>query len=140
MYNVLDIYECFYFLKCCKDSFFKINCFLFMQEGTDVHAAVLQKESEYKQPYLLSIGREAKNPSQFFLVLDRLVIPGGLDIVPAFDRLFKAHYVFSANYSPVLQNFWEFIDCSVYSVMKPLEAKAKVRDMASAIRDAMTKK
>lgn len=72
------------------------------------------------------------------MVLDRLVIPGGLDIFPAFDRLFKAHYVFSAN--SVLQNFWEFIDCCVYSVMKPLEAKAKVRDVASAIRDAMIKK
>jgi len=69
-----------------------------MQEGTDVSASVLQKGPECKQPYLLSVGRDVKKPSQYFLVLDRLVIPGGLDIIPAFDRPFKAHYVFNVNY------------------------------------------
>ena len=86
-------------------------------------------------------GQPVHSPSQFFLVLDQPAIPGGLDGVLAFDRLFKkAHNVFSVNCSKVLYNFWEFIDSSIYSVMNPSEAKAKVRDVASAVKMSWSRK
>ncbi|XP_038062992.1 uncharacterized protein LOC119733670 [Patiria miniata] len=102
--------------------------------GTDVAGAVEGKEEEYRQPFLLALGQSSINPTQFFIVLDRMVIPAGLDLVPAFDRLFKIHYVFNISYSPNLQKFWEFVDSVIYKVMAPTKAKSQVRELGSAVR------
>ncbi|PIK43795.1 hypothetical protein BSL78_19360 [Apostichopus japonicus] len=102
-------------------------------EGTDVEEATKLKEDRFKQPLLLSLGAE-KDPKQFFVILDRIAISGGLHVVDALDRLFKCHYVFNVEYSPSLQQFWEFIAAMNYEVLPPATAKPQVRALGAAIR------
>ncbi|XP_071838876.1 uncharacterized protein [Apostichopus japonicus] len=102
-------------------------------EGTDVEEATKLKEDRFKQPLLLSLGAE-KDPKQFFVILDRIPISGGLHVVDALDRLFKCHYVFNVEYSPSLQQFWEFIAAMIYEVIPPATAKPQVRALGAAIR------
>lgn len=103
------------------------------QKGTDVEEATKLKEDRFKQPLLLSLGAE-KDPKQFFVILDRIAISGGLHVVDALDRLFKCHYVFNVEYSPSLQQFWEFIAAMNYEVLPPATAKPQVRALGAAIR------
>ncbi|CAB3977440.1 hypothetical protein BSL78_19360 [Paramuricea clavata] len=88
--------------------------------GSDVEAAANNKDDVYTQPFLLSTGQASK-PDQFFLVLDRIVIPCGPDLIKSFDILFKAHYVFNVEYAPPLLQFWEFVASMIYGVIKPCE-------------------
>ena len=107
--------------------------FLFcLQDGCDVQKAATEKDGRYTQPYLLAVGPE-KEPSQFFLVLDRIAVPAGLHLVQALDSLFKAHYVFNVEYSLTLQPFWEFFAAVVYNIIKPAQAKPAVLYLLTAL-------
>ncbi|XP_072168569.1 uncharacterized protein [Diadema setosum] len=68
---------------------------LFQHEpvGTDVAGYAERKPEKLTQPFLLCLGPDT-DPEQFFLVLHRKCVPAGENVVAAFDRLFKAFYVF----------------------------------------------
>ncbi|KAJ8021169.1 hypothetical protein HOLleu_40960 [Holothuria leucospilota] len=103
------------------------------QEGTGVEAAVRNKLEIYRQTYLLSLG-PSKKPAQFFMVVDTIPISCGNSLLPAVDRLFKAHYVFNVRYSPALQHFWNWFAAFVYAVTPPTSVKPEVRALATTIR------
>ena len=79
---------------------------------------VKAKYGRYTQPFLLSMGN-IQNPEHYFIVVDRIAIPCGQDIVKALDMLFKSHYVFNVEYATLLNNFWEFIAAMIYGVIEP---------------------
>ncbi|KAJ8039915.1 hypothetical protein HOLleu_14068 [Holothuria leucospilota] len=106
---------------------------LHRSEGTDAGEAAKKKDERFKQPFILSLGPE-RRPKQFFIVLDRIAVSGGLNVVDAVDRLFKCHYVFNVEYCPCLQQFWEFIASMIYEILPPCQAKPQVRALGAAIR------
>lgn len=104
------------------------------QIGTDVQAAAAGKPAEFRQPYILALGHPRK-PQQYFLIVDRIPIEAGWNVVEATDRLFKCHYLFGVNFSVVINNFWEFIASEIFKVMQATETKASTRSLALAVRN-----
>lgn len=92
------------------------------------------KDERFTQPFLLSTGN-AQNPEHYFIVLDRIAIPCGQDVVKAVDMLSKSHYVFNVEYAAPLHNFWEFIAAMIYGVIKPSATGPTVRALGSSCRD-----
>ncbi|XP_071495651.1 uncharacterized protein [Diadema antillarum] len=88
---------------------------LFQHEpvGTDVAGYAERKPEKLTQPFLLCLGPDT-NPEQFFLILHRKCVPAGENVVAAFDRLFKAFYVFDVHYPPCLHSFFSFLASVVY--------------------------
>ncbi|XP_072176026.1 uncharacterized protein [Diadema setosum] len=88
---------------------------LFQHEpvGTDVAGYAERKPEKLTQPFLLCLGPDT-DPQQFFLILDRKCVPAGGNVVAAFDRLFKAFYVFDVHYPPCLHSFFSFLASVVY--------------------------
>ena len=80
---------------------------------------VKANDGRYAQPFLLSTGN-VQNPEHYFMVVDRIAIPCGKDLVKALDMLFKSHYVFNVEYATLLYNFWEFIAAMIYGVIEPI--------------------
>lgn len=74
------------------------------------------------------------SPTEFFVIADKAVVPGGTTLVQAADRLFKAHYVFNVEYAPPLQQFWEFVAAVVYEVLPLSAAKPNVRSLATSVK------
>ena len=82
--------------------------------GTDVEEVVKAKDSRYTQPFLLSTGN-VQNPEHYFIVVDRIAIPCGKDVVKALDMLFKSHYVINVEYA-IFRDGNEMISCSSLNV------------------------
>lgn len=54
---------------------------------------------------------------QFFIILDKNAIScRSASSLSAFDKLFKAHYVFATTYNPMLYNMFTFIQTTVYNI------------------------
>ncbi|KAI3367654.1 hypothetical protein L3Q82_026496 [Scortum barcoo] len=69
------------------------------------------------QPYLLAVGMKRSTVHEFFIVLDKQVIPcKSTTSLAAFDELFKAHFVFGTMYSQMLHNMYTFIQTTVYNI------------------------
>ncbi|PIK54142.1 hypothetical protein BSL78_08957 [Apostichopus japonicus] len=101
--------------------------------GTSIDATTAGKDEKYVQPYILSLG-PALNPSKFFIVVDRIPIPAGNNIIQAVDRLFKAHYAFNVHYALALLQFWEFLAAFLYGVIPATSVKVPLRSLASNIK------
>ncbi|XP_051784183.1 uncharacterized protein LOC114656238 [Erpetoichthys calabaricus] len=75
------------------------------------------QQREGHQPYLLAVGRSQDQIDNFYVVLDKNLIPcqvvGSLS---AFDKLFKAHFVFNLTYDNALINFYTFIQTTIYKI------------------------
>ena len=99
-----------------------------------MEAAVKQKDERFTQPFLPTT-RADHNPDQYVLIVDRMAIPCGQQLIKSIDILFKAHYVFNVIYAPLLHQFWEFIASMGYGVIKPCATKPSVRALGSACRD-----
>ena len=104
------------------------------QVGTGVEAAVKEKESIYRQPFLLSL-REDMKPNQYFLVLDKIPIPATKTSVASFDMLFKSHFAFKVEYATPLMPFYTFMAAFVYEVLPPSNVAASIRSLAANIRN-----
>ena len=91
-----------------------------------------KKDQHHRQPYLLAVGPRRK-PHQYFLILDRVLVPAGDTIVQAVDRLFKSHFTFNVEYAPILKNFWEFIASVVYGVLPITSTKASVQALSVSL-------
>ena len=98
------------------------------QVGTGVDTYAQQKECVYSQPFILALG-DIRNPTEFFIVVDNLTIPGGSSALEAFDRLFKVHYVFAVHFAKPLQSFFNFFEGIVYKL--DVAIKPSVRELYS---------
>nr|XP_023649855.1 uncharacterized protein LOC111834603 [Paramormyrops kingsleyae] len=72
---------------------------------------------EGHQPYLLAVGRVKKRIDNFYVVVDKQLIPcAGTSSLSAIDELFKAHYVFNLTYEESLANVYTFLQTTVYNI------------------------
>ncbi|XP_073795644.1 uncharacterized protein sb:cb449 isoform X3 [Danio rerio] len=70
-----------------------------------------------RQPYILAIGSSKEAISQFFIVLDKKLIPcQESSSLAAIDELFKVHFVFSISYDPPLKGLFTFLQTTVYRI------------------------
>lgn len=68
------------------------------------------------QPFLLCVG-EKKSIQKFYIILDQKAIPCMTQTsAAAFDKLFRAHFVFALSYVEALVNFYTFIQTTVYGI------------------------
>ncbi|XP_076836399.1 uncharacterized protein LOC143528675 isoform X2 [Brachyhypopomus gauderio] len=69
------------------------------------------------QPYLLALGPTKNNIHAYFIVIDKYALPcKATASVGAFDELFKAHFVFGTSYSSCLNNFFTFVQTTIYNI------------------------
>ena len=88
-----------------------------MKTGTPLQSILDTWRSEVSQPNLLCIGEGRSNIDSFFLVCDRVLIPlAAKGATEAIDSLFKAHYVFGAEYDVNLVGLWKFLQVHVYNL------------------------
>ena len=72
---------------------------------------------DHHHPHLLAVGRNQNRIDQFYIVLDKKVIPcEAASAVGAFDDLFKLHFVFNLAYDHALHNFYTFAQTTVYKI------------------------
>ncbi|KAK0134002.1 hypothetical protein N1851_030438 [Merluccius polli] len=77
----------------------------------------LDNIAQSSQPYLLAQGPTKSSIHSFFIAIDKHALPcQATTSVGALDELFKAHYVFGTSYSPVLNNFFTFLQTSIYNI------------------------
>ncbi|KAL3981348.1 p24 family protein gamma-4 [Sarotherodon galilaeus] len=87
--------------------FHKSNC------SIDEHL----RKREGKQPYILAVGRTQNNIHQFYIVVDKHLIPcQATSSLGAFDELFKSHYVFNLSYDESLVQLYTFVQTAIYSI------------------------
>ncbi|XP_034566405.1 uncharacterized protein LOC117831709 [Notolabrus celidotus] len=89
---------------------------VFKKNGTSLqeHVDAIQSST---QPYLLAVGMKRSTIHQFFIVLDKQIIPcKSPSSLGAFDELFKTHFVFGTNYNLILHNMYTFIQTTVYNI------------------------
>ncbi|XP_039539974.1 uncharacterized protein LOC120487716 [Pimephales promelas] len=72
---------------------------------------------ENRQPYILATGSSKEAISQFFIVVDKKLIPcQESSSLAAIDELFKVHFVFSITYDLPLKNMYTFLQTTVYRI------------------------
>ncbi|KAK2849779.1 hypothetical protein Q7C36_008562 [Tachysurus vachellii] len=72
---------------------------------------------ENRQPYILASGCSKEAISQFFIVVDKKIIPcQASSSLAAIDELFKVHFVFSISYDLSLKNLYTFVQTTVYGI------------------------
>nr|XP_046232298.1 uncharacterized protein LOC124052281 isoform X2 [Scatophagus argus] len=87
----------------------------FIKVGRSMDAFL--KETGPVQPLLLCVGERKNSIQNFYIVLDQKVIPCSTQTgVAAFDELFKAHFAFAVSYDEALNNFYTFIQTTVYGI------------------------
>ncbi|XP_056331620.1 uncharacterized protein LOC130243470 isoform X1 [Danio aesculapii] len=75
------------------------------------------KQEGHRQPYLLASGMHKSAISNYFIAMDKMIIPcQGTTSLAAIDELFKAHFVFSVSYDDALSNMYTFLQTTVYGV------------------------
>ena len=88
----------------------------------------LRKPAKYSQPFLLSLGPE-QQPIQYFIICDSTNIPVGENIIVAFDRLFKLHYVLNLHFAMPLLTFYNFFEGVIYKVITQETISPQVRSI-----------
>ncbi|XP_041960048.1 uncharacterized protein LOC121718821 isoform X11 [Alosa sapidissima] len=74
-------------------------------------------EDERRQPYLLASGTSKRAINNFYIAMDKKLIPcQGNTSLAAFDELFKVHFVFSLSYDESLCSFFTFLQTTVYNI------------------------
>ncbi|XP_037387943.1 uncharacterized protein LOC119263450 isoform X2 [Pygocentrus nattereri] len=87
----------------------------FMRVGMSM-VAFLEKSGS-AQPYLLCVGEKKNSIHNYYIILDQRAVPcEAKTAVAAFDELFKAHFVFAVSYDEALNNFFTFIQTTVYGI------------------------
>ncbi|XP_063058389.1 uncharacterized protein LOC134451923 [Engraulis encrasicolus] len=88
----------------------------FQKTGTSLQQH-LDNITESRQPYLLAQGPTKSSIHSFFIAIDKHALPcQGTTSVGALDELFKVHFVFGTSYSPALNNFFTFLQTSIYNI------------------------
>ncbi|XP_061137814.1 uncharacterized protein LOC133156070 [Syngnathus typhle] len=75
------------------------------------------QNQQSQQPYLLAVGRQKRKIDNFYVFMDKRLIPCQANrSLGAFDELFKAHFVFNVSYDGALVNFYTFLQTTVYNI------------------------
>lgn len=92
-------------------------------------------EVEDRQPYLLATGQTKADVLQFYIVVDKNLIPCQASTsLGAFDELFKAHFVFGAQYDPSLSNMFTFIQTTVYKIHPSMSSQSsRTRELRAKV-------
>ncbi|XP_039607907.1 uncharacterized protein LOC120527778 [Polypterus senegalus] len=87
----------------------------FHKSCTSIEEHLMGRESH--QSYLLAVGRTRKRIDNFYVVVDKQLIPcAGATSLSAIDELFKVHYVFNLTYEESLANVYTFLQTTVYNI------------------------
>ncbi|XP_039618332.1 uncharacterized protein LOC120534885 [Polypterus senegalus] len=72
---------------------------------------------EGHQLYLLAVGQTKKRIDNFYVIVDKQLIPcAGTTSVSALDELFKVHYFFNLTYEKSLTNVYTFLQPTIYNI------------------------
>lgn len=88
-----------------------------------------------QQPYLLAVGRQKSQIDNFYIAVDKHLIPCQTNHpLRAFDELFKAHFVFNLSYDTPLANFYTFLQTTVYNIdVGKMKESPRVRDLRARL-------
>ncbi|MED6269120.1 hypothetical protein CHARACLAT_029948 [Characodon lateralis] len=105
----------------------------FVKEG--VSLTTFLEKNDTRQPFLLSIGEQKKNIQRFYIVVDQKAIPCDAPTsAAAFDKLFKAHFVFSLSYDEALSSFYTFIQTTIYNIdVGNTKESPRVKELSTSI-------
>ncbi|XP_059213204.1 uncharacterized protein LOC131991716 isoform X2 [Centropristis striata] len=93
------------------------------------------QNQQSQQPYLLAVGRQKRKIDNFYVSVDKRLIPCQASrSLGAFDELFKAHFVFNVSYDGALVNFYTFLQTTVYNIdMGKMKESPRVRDLRAKL-------
>ncbi|XP_062295363.1 uncharacterized protein LOC134000078 [Scomber scombrus] len=93
------------------------------------------QSQQNQQPYLLAVGRQKRKIDNFYVSIDKHLIPcQATRSIGAFDELFKAHFVFNVSYDGALVNFYTFLQTTVYNIdMGKMKESPRVRDLRAKL-------
>ncbi|XP_048009394.1 uncharacterized protein LOC125243648 [Megalobrama amblycephala] len=75
------------------------------------------EKTEGLQPHLLAVGSAKNTIHDFYIVLDGQLLPcQAKSSLAAFDKLFKAYFVFSVSYPQCLNAMFTFIQTTIYKI------------------------
>lgn len=95
----------------------------------------MEKVQGHRQPYLLASGTHKWAISNYYIVIDKMLIPcHGTTSLAAFDELFKAHFVFSVSYDDALSHMYTFLQTTVYGIdADTTKQSPKVKELRAKI-------
>ncbi|KAI4792374.1 hypothetical protein KUCAC02_033418, partial [Chaenocephalus aceratus] len=77
----------------------------------------LQSHMDTSQPYLLASGTSKEAVGNFFILIDKKLIPcEATTSLAAIDELFKLHFVLGTSYDPALKSMYTFLQTTVYNI------------------------
>ncbi|KAK1895011.1 Arginine--tRNA ligase [Dissostichus eleginoides] len=77
----------------------------------------LQSHMDTNQPYLLASGTSKEAIGNFFILIDKKLIPcEATTSLAAIDELFKLHFVLGTSYDPALKSMYIFLQTTVYNI------------------------
>ncbi|XP_028252236.1 uncharacterized protein LOC114453878 isoform X2 [Parambassis ranga] len=93
------------------------------------------RNQQSRQPYLLAVGRQKNQIDNFYITMDKHLIPCQANrSLGACDELFKAHFVFNLSYDVALVNFYTFLQTTVYNIdVGKMKESPRVRDMRARL-------
>ncbi|OXA37683.1 hypothetical protein Fcan01_27540 [Folsomia candida] len=107
----------------------------YYKSGTPLNSILDTWSDEKRQPNLICLGEDKKNLVSFFLVVDKILLPiDATNSTEAIDRLFKSHYVFSAEYDKNLQGVWKFLQVFIYKIdVDKTDLSRKIKQVSSQL-------
>ncbi|NP_001076561.1 uncharacterized protein LOC100034589 [Danio rerio] len=105
----------------------------FHKSCTSIEGHLSKREGH--QPYLLGTGRIKGRIDNFYVVMDKHLIPcAGTSSLSAVDELFKIHYVFNLTYEEALVNIFTFLQTTVYNIDVGLTSESpRVKELRAKI-------
>ncbi|XP_073714521.1 uncharacterized protein [Misgurnus anguillicaudatus] len=87
------------------------------------------------QPYLLGLGRIKSRIDNFYVVVDKHLIPcAGSSSLSAIDELFKVHYVCNLSYEEALVNIFTFLQTTIYNIDVGLSSESpRVKELRAKL-------
>ncbi|TDH05266.1 hypothetical protein EPR50_G00141860 [Perca flavescens] len=70
-----------------------------------------------RQPYILAVGTTRNSIHEYYIAMDNVLLPcKARSSLSAFDKLFKAHYVFGVSYDQALNTTFTFVQTTIYNI------------------------
>ncbi len=95
----------------------------------------MEKVEGHRQPYLLASGTHKWAISNYYIVIDKMLIPcQGTTSLAGFDELFKAHFIFSVSYDDALSHMYTFLQTIDYAIdADTTKQSPKVKELRAKI-------
>jgi len=77
------------------------------------------KPDHQQQPFLFCIG-DARNPTEFYLNVNEIIIPCGNDFTNAFLNLYASFHALNIHYPKKIAHFYKFLDETIFKITKSL--------------------